>query len=100
MLTQRLAHDVEPARERRIAEAALAVPGPAGADGSRERLFRIDEFGLGLGQGRSQRRDRFTRPGHGSPPSPPHQNLRPLISSAWLSRHAQWPPWHPPASKL
>ena len=42
MLTQRLAHDVEAARERRIAETAFAVPGAAGADGGRERLFRID----------------------------------------------------------
>ncbi len=51
VLAERLTHDVEAARERRIAEAALAFPGPAGADGCRERLFRIDEFGLGLGQG-------------------------------------------------
>src|SRR5215472_16400862 len=100
MLPQRLAHDVEPTGERRIAEAALAVPWPAGADGGGERLFRIDEFSLRLGQGRGQRRDRFTGPGHGWPPSPTHQCSPPPISTASLSRHAQWPPWHPPASRL
>src|SRR5262249_48121820 len=100
VLTKRLAHDVEPAGEWRIAEAALAFTGPAGADGSRERLLRIDEFRLGLGQGRGQRRDRFTGPGHRSPPSPAPQSLPPPIWSALLSRRAQWPPWHPPASRL
>src|SRR5262249_44741385 len=82
-----------------IAEAALAVSWPAGADGSRERLFRIDEFSLGLGQGRGQRCDRFTGPGHRLPPSPARQSSPPPISSAWLSRRGQWPPWHPPASR-
>src|SRR5262245_33007204 len=100
VLTQRLAHDIEPTGERRIAEAALAVSRPAGANGSGERLFRIDEFGLGLGQGRGERRDRFTGPGHGSPPSPAHQSSPPPISNAWLSLRARWPPWHPPASRL
>src|SRR5262249_8102437 len=100
MLPQRLAHDVEPARERRIAEAAFAVPRPAGADGGSEGLLRIDEFSLGLGQSRSQRRDCFTGPGHGLPPSPAHQSLQPPISSAWLSRRARWPLWHPLASTL
>src|SRR5262249_5348961 len=100
MLPERLAHDVEPTRERRIAEAALALPGPAGADGGRERLFGIDQFGLGLGQGRGERRDRFTGPGHGWPPARADQSSPPPISSAWLSRRDRWPPWHPRASKL
>src|SRR5262249_61062010 len=100
VLPQGLRHKVEPGRGRRIAKAALAVPGAAGADGGRERLFGIDEFGLSLGQGRSQRRDRFTGPGHWWPPSPTHQSSPPPISSAWLSRRARWPPWHPRASRL
>src|SRR5262249_29948039 len=100
VLPQRLAHDIEPAGERRIAEAALAVPWPAAADPCRERLFRIDEFDLGLGQGRSQRRDRFTGSGHGSPPSPANQSSLPPISSAVLSPRARSPPWHPRASRL
>ena len=65
MLPQRLAHDIKPTGEGRIAEAVLAFPGPACADGSRVRLFRIDELGLSLGQGRGKGRDRFTGPGHG-----------------------------------
>src|SRR5262249_35440117 len=100
MLSQRLAHDVEPAGERRIAEAALAVPWPAGADRGCERLFRVNELGLSLGQGRGQRRARFTGPRHGSSPSPAHQNSPPPIWSAWLSRRARWPLWHPRASRL
>ena len=51
VLAERLAHDVEPAGERRVAKAALAVPWPAGPDGTDQRLFRVDEFGLSLGQG-------------------------------------------------
>jgi hypothetical protein len=49
VLPQCLTQDVEPAGERRIAEAALTFPWQAGADGSRERVLRIDLFGLGLG---------------------------------------------------
>jgi hypothetical protein len=56
VLPQRLAYNIESTRERRVPEAALALSGSPGADRSRERLFRIDEFGLGLGQGRGQRR--------------------------------------------
>ena len=51
VLAQRLAHDVEAAGERRIAEAALPLPCPSGPDRSGQRLFRIDQFGLRLGQG-------------------------------------------------
>src|SRR5262249_27313989 len=100
VLPLRLAHDVEPTGERRIAKAALAVPGPAGADNGRERLFRIDELGLGLGQSRGERRDRFTGPRHGWPPPPAHQSSPRPTSSAWLSRRARWPPWHPRALGL
>src|SRR5262249_23825680 len=52
VLTQRLAHDVDAARERRVAEAALPFPWPAAPDGCGQRFFRIDELGLRLGQGR------------------------------------------------
>src|SRR5262249_8612557 len=100
VLPQRLAHDVEPAGEWCMGEAALALPWPAGADGSRERLFRIDEFGLGLGQGRGKSRDGFTGPGHELPPAPIYQRSQPPISSAWLSRPVRWPLWHPRASML
>ena len=98
MLAERLAHDVEATRERRIAEAALPLPYPAGPDRGRQRLFRVDELGLGLGQGRGEGRDRFTGSGHGSPPSPGRRSSPRPISSAWLVRHARSPPWHPRAS--
>ena len=69
VLTEGLAHDVEAAGERRITKAALPLPWPAGPDRGGQRLFGVDELGLGLGQRRGKRRDRFTGPGHGSPPS-------------------------------
>ena len=40
VLAQRLAHDVETARERRITEAALPLPHPAGPDSGGQRFFR------------------------------------------------------------
>src|SRR5262245_66257104 len=73
VLAEGLAYDVEATGEWGIAEPALALPWPAGADYRREGLFGIDQFGLSLGQGRGQRRDRFTGSGHGRPPSPAHQ---------------------------
>ena len=51
MLAERLAHDVEAAGERCIAEAALPLPWPSAPDCGGQRLFRIDQFGLRLGQG-------------------------------------------------
>src|SRR6266508_4989464 len=100
MLPERLADDIEATGERRIAEAALPLPCPSGPDRRRQRLFGIDEFGLGLGQGGGQSGDRFTGPGHGWPPCPGHQSSRRLISSAWHARRARWLPWHPPAARL
>src|SRR5262245_2527182 len=64
----------------RTMSSPLEGPWAAGADGGGERLFRIDEFGLGFGQGRGERSDRFTGPGHGSPRSLAHQSSPPPIS--------------------
>src|SRR5262249_45133737 len=50
--------------ERGIAEAAFPIPSSVGPDGRCERLFRIDELGLRLGQGRGERSNRFTGPVH------------------------------------
>jgi hypothetical protein len=52
------------------AEAALALPYPSGSDRSGQRLLRVDQLALRLGQSRGQRRHRFTGPGHRRPPSP------------------------------
>ena len=78
-----------PLDERRIAEAALPLPWPSGPDRGGQRLFRVDQLGLRLGQGRGQRRDRFTGPGHGRPPSPGHRSSPRPISSAWP--RTPWP---------
>jgi hypothetical protein len=66
VLAQRLAHDIEAAGERSIAEAALAVPCASAAERSGQGLLWVDELGLGLGQGRGQGGDRLTGPGMGS----------------------------------
>ena len=50
MLAQRLANDVESARQRGIAEGAVGLAGERRADGGGERLLRIGEFRLGFGQ--------------------------------------------------
>src|SRR5262245_63083373 len=99
MLSERLAHDVEATGERRITEATLPLAGAAGPDRGGQRLFRVDELGLGLGQRRGKGRDRFTGSGHVSPPLPGRRSSPRPILSAWLVRHARWPPWRPPASR-
>ena len=67
MLPQNLAHNVEPARQRRIAaEKGLFGPlGPSRADSRDQRLLWVDEFALSLGERRRQRADRGARPLHG-----------------------------------
>ena len=48
---QAFANDIEPTGKRRITERALAVA-KRRADRPDQRLFRVGEFDLGLGQGR------------------------------------------------
>ena len=51
MLAQGFAHDVEPAGERRIAERAFdPATGTLGSDGGHQRLLRVGQLGLCLGQ--------------------------------------------------
>jgi hypothetical protein len=54
MAAERLAHDVEADRERRVAKGLIMIARIRGADGRDQRLFRIDQFGLRL---RQRRRD-------------------------------------------
>src|SRR5262245_16162988 len=68
VLPQRLAYDVEAGCQRRIAEAALSLPWPCAPDRGGEGLFRVDKLSLRLRQCTCQNGDRFTGPGHGSPP--------------------------------
>jgi hypothetical protein len=46
MPTERLAHDVEAARERRIAKGLILLARVRCADGGDQRLLRVCEFGL------------------------------------------------------
>jgi hypothetical protein len=60
VLAKGLAHDVEPACERRVTEALLRITWATGPDRGGQRLFGIDEFGLRLGERCGERRNRFT----------------------------------------
>src|SRR5262249_35573392 len=98
VLPEGLAHDVEAAGERRVAEAALPLAWPAAPDGGGQCLFWVDEFGLGLGQGRGQRGHGLTVPVPPPPPSIGRRSSPPLTWNASLAPHARSPPWRPPAS--
>ena len=65
---ERLAHDVEAARERRIAKGLILLARIGRANGRDKRLLRIGQFGLSLGERRGDRADGFTGPLHGRPP--------------------------------
>jgi hypothetical protein len=60
---ERLAHDVEAARKRRIAKGLIMIARVGRPDGRDKRLFWIREFSLRLGEGGGDRADRFTRCG-------------------------------------
>jgi hypothetical protein len=46
MLAQRLAHNVEPTRERHITEGPFGSASLFSPDGANERFFRVDKLGL------------------------------------------------------
>jgi hypothetical protein len=50
VLAERLAHNIETARQRSIAEGLLCPIGITRSDGGRERFLRVDELDLRLGQ--------------------------------------------------
>src|SRR5262249_31123193 len=95
MLAERLAHDVEAARQRCIAKGAFPFSRPRDSNRGGERLFGGDELGLGLSQGRGKSPDRLTGSLHGSPPFPGHQSSLRLILSALLAPHVRSLLWHP-----
>src|SRR5580704_8850100 len=68
MAAEGLPHDVEAARERRIAKGLIMIPRVQRPNGCGERLLRIGELALSLRQGRGDRPDGFTGPLHGSAP--------------------------------
>ena len=68
MLAQGLAHDVEAARQRRIAERPFGGSGAIGPDGRHQRFLRIDKFPLRFGQRRSNSPNGLTGALHGCPP--------------------------------
>jgi hypothetical protein len=68
MAAKGLPHNVEAARERRIAKGLILIARVGGANGGDQRLFRIGELGLSLRQRRGDRPDGFATPLHDCPP--------------------------------
>ena len=84
MPAKALAHDVQPARQRGIAEGAVRLPGEGGPDGGNERLLWIGQLHLRLGKGSRNGSDCITGAVHGCrPPRSGHQSSRRLILSVW-----------------
>src|SRR6516165_8537485 len=98
VLAERLADDLEPAGEGRVAKAARRLSGSPACNGGGERFFWVDEVRLCLGERRGKGCERLTGSLHGRPPYRRNRSSPRPISSALPARHARSPPWHPPAS--
>src|SRR5262249_16243731 len=97
MLAETLADDVQPARQRGIAEGANRLPWEGGGDcckgflGIRQLRLRFSERARNI-------TDCITGAVHGRrPPCSEDQSSPRLISSVLLGPHAQLPPWRRPA---
>src|SRR6266702_11886 len=98
MPAKALAHNVQAARQRGIAEGAVRLPGEGGPDGGNKRFLWIGQLDLGLGKGSRNGSDRVTGAVHGwCPPCSEDQSSRRLILSVWPESHPRSPPWRPPA---
>src|SRR5262249_11806428 len=95
VLPKRLAHDVKATRQRRVSKGALPFSGSSRWYDGGERLFGINEFGLGLCQGAGQGGNRLTGSLHGSPPPLKHQSSPRRTLSALPAPHVRSPPWRP-----
>src|SRR3954447_24115507 len=83
MPAKALADNVQPARQRGIAEGAVRLAGEGGPDGGNERLLWIGQLHLRLGKGSRNGSDRITGAVHGChPPRSGHQSSRRLENSA------------------
>src|ERR1700722_10533760 len=74
MAAEGLSYDVEAARQCRIAKGLIMIARMGRPDGRDERLFWIGEFTLRFGKCSGDRRDRFARTLHDSPPSQGDRN--------------------------
>src|SRR5262249_44734239 len=93
-----LAHNVKTARQRGVAEGAVAaVTGQRGTDCRNKRLFWISEFRLRLGKCGRNGADGFTGAMHGCPPCSRHQSSPHRIWIVWLEYRGRSLPWCPRA---
>src|SRR5262245_22108622 len=84
MPAKALAHDVQPARQRGIAEGAVRLARKGGPDGGNERLLWIGQLHLRLSEGSRNGSDCITGAVHGCrPPRSGDQSSRRLILSVW-----------------
>ena len=77
--------NVQPARQRGIAEGEVRLARKGGPDGGNERLLWIGQLHLRLGKGSRNGSDCITGAVHGCcrPPRSGHQSSRRLILSVW-----------------
>ena len=73
VLAEGLADDIEPARERGVAEGPIGFARKRGADSGRQRLFRVSEVALGPGERRSNGANGVTGAVRWPPPRPSGQ---------------------------
>src|SRR6478735_9918307 len=93
MPAKALADNVQPARQRGIAEGAVRLARKGGSDGGNERLLWIGQLHLRLGKGSCDGSDCIIGAVHGRrPPRSGHQSSRRLILSAWPGSRARSPP--------
>jgi hypothetical protein len=84
MPAKALAHDIQSARQRGIAEGAVRLAREGRADGGNERFLGIRQLHLRLGQGSRNGSDCITGAVHDCrPPRSGHQSSRRLILSVW-----------------
>ena len=76
MTAEGFPHDIEAARERRIAKGLIMIARVHRPNGRGQRFLRIGRLRLSLRQRRGDRPNSFTGPLHGSPPhrEPEDQN--------------------------
>src|SRR6266487_1932182 len=97
MAAKSFADNVQTARQRGIAEGAVALSGKRGSDCRNKRLLWIGQFGLRFGERCRDGTKGFTGAVHGRPPYSRVQSLPHQIWTVWPGYHGRSLPWRPRA---